>query len=173
MKSLKPQDVVVLLKLVESGPSRPTYLQLASDLYMSPSEVHGSIRRLRGSRLIHGPELGDRPNVKALEEFLVHGVKYAFPPDRGSITRGVPTASAAPPLNGRITREEPFPVWPYEDGPARGYAFSPLHKSVPRAAMKDSKLYELLALLDAIRDGRARERELAQRELGLRLRTAA
>jgi hypothetical protein len=31
------------------------------------------------------------------------------------------------------------------------------------------KLYELLALVDAIRDGRAREREIAIRELKARL----
>ncbi len=173
MKSLKPQDIVVLLKLITSDARRPTYLHLAGELYVSSSEVHASIKRLRASRLVHGPELGDRPHIRAAEEFLVHGVKYAFPPERGTVTRGVPTASAAPPLNRTITQEDPVPVWPYEEGPARGYAFSPLHKSAPRAAIKDPRLYELLALLDAIRDGRARERELAQRELYLRLRTVA
>jgi hypothetical protein len=35
--------------------------------------------------------------------------------------------------------------------------------------MEDFRLYELLALVDAIRDGRARERELAGRELAKRL----
>ena len=81
---LKPQDIVVLLKLLTVGNKRPTYAQLAVDLYMSPSEVHASIRRARASRLIHGPELGDRVNAKALEEFLVHGIRYAFPPEKGA-----------------------------------------------------------------------------------------
>ncbi|MFI5351558.1 MAG: hypothetical protein ACHQZS_01235 [Candidatus Binatales bacterium] len=173
MKALKPQDVVVLLKLLEGGRTRPTYAQLASHLFMSQSEVHASIQRAKASRLVHHTALGDRPNVRALEEFLVHGVKYAFPPERGGITRGVPTGSAAEPLNREITQEEPVPVWPFEEGPRRGYAFSPLHKSVPRAAMKDPKLYELLALVDAIRDGGARERDLAQRALSSRLRAVA
>jgi hypothetical protein len=173
MKSLKPQDVVVLLKLVRAGHQRPTYLQLASDLFMSPSEVHASVQRARAARLIHGTQPGDRPNVNGLEEFLLHGVKYAFPPERGSITRGLPTAGAAEPLNRKVTQEDPMPVWPFEDGPARGYSFSPLHKNVPRAASRDPGLYELLALVDAIRGGRARERELAQRELSNRLRAAA
>jgi len=35
--------------------------------------------------------------------------------------------------------------------------------------MRDPQLYELLALLDALRDGRARERALAAKELGSRL----
>ena len=59
---LKPQDIVVLLKLLKAGSKRPTYAQLDVDLYMSPSEVHASIRRARATRLIHGPELGDIEN---------------------------------------------------------------------------------------------------------------
>lgn len=35
----------------------------------------------------------------------------------------------------------------------------------PVAALKDPLLYEQLALIDAIRDGRPRERQLAEREL--------
>ena len=37
------------------------------------------------------------------------------------------------------------------------------------AALQDPRLYELLALVDAIRDGRAREREIAVRELTSRI----
>jgi len=48
-------------------------------------------------------------------------------------------------------------------------SFTPLHKNVPQAALEDAKLYELLALVDALRDGRARERELAGHELKRRL----
>jgi hypothetical protein len=38
--------------------------------------------------------------------------------------------------------------------------------------LKDRKLYELLALVDAIREGRAREREIAIRELTARIDSA-
>ena len=55
-------------------------------------------------------------------------------------------------------------------GKARGYAFSPLYKTVPEAAALDARLYELLALVDAVRDGQAREAALAVRELQRRLR---
>ena len=167
---LKPQDIVVLLKLLKAGNKRPTYAQLAVDLYLSPSEVHASIRRARAARLIHGPELGDRVNTRALEEFLVHGIKYAFPPEKGGMIRGIPTASAAEPLNRKMTQEEPVPVWPFEKGDRRGYSFQPLYKRVPQAALKDRELYQLLALVDALRDGSARERALARRELSARLK---
>ena len=167
---LKPQDIVVMLKLLKAGSKRPTYAQLAVDLYMSPSEVHASMQRARAARLIHGPELGDRVNVKALEEFLVHGIKYAFPAEKGGMTRGMPTASAAEPLSLKMTQEDPVPVWPFEQGSRRGYAFSPLYRRAPQAALKDHDLYELLALVDALRDGGARERELAKRALSVRLK---
>jgi hypothetical protein len=169
--TLKPHDIVVLLKLLKAGSKRPTYAQLAVDLYMSPSEVHASIRRARAARLIHGPELGDRVNARALEEFLVHGIKYAFPPEKGGMTRGIPTASAAEPLNREMTQEEPIPVWPFEEGDRRGYAFLPLYKRAPQAALKDRELYQLLALVDSLRDGSARQRELAKRELSARLKS--
>jgi hypothetical protein len=61
------------------------------------------------------------------------------------------------------------PVWPYADGEVRGYSFVPLHKNVPQAALEDERLYELPALVDALRNGRARERQLAGRELTQRL----
>jgi hypothetical protein len=51
----------------------------------------------------------------------------------------------------------------------RGIAFSPLYKNAPQAALRDPKLYELLALVDAIREGRSREREIAIRELTARI----
>jgi hypothetical protein len=108
-------------------------------------------------------------NARALEEFLVHGIKYAFPPEKGGMTRGIPTASAAEPLNRKMT-QEPVPVWPFEQGSKRGYAFLPLYRRAPQAALKDRELYQLLALVDALRDRSARERELAKRELSAQLK---
>lgn len=98
-------------------------------------------------------------------------MKYAFPARRGEATRGRPTAYAAPPLNARIAAGDDLPpVWPDPSGEVRGVTFEPLHKAASKAADKDPVLYELLALLDALRDGRARERALAERELSARLR---
>jgi hypothetical protein len=112
-----------------------------------------------------------RPIRRALEEFLVHGVKYAFPPVRGGITRGVVTGSSAPPLDKKIVQTEDFPpVWPDPEGSVRGLEFSSLYRSVPKAALQDERLYELLVLVDAIRNGRARERKIAVEELQARLR---
>ena len=168
--TLKPQDIVILLKLVVRGPSPWSFSALAQELAMSPSEVHGGLKRAAAARL-YDPQR-KRPLVAPLEEFLFHGIKYAFPPDRGALTRGMPTSYAASPLNGLLGgSDEPPPVWPDAEGPARGVLFSPLFESVPKAAKRDAALYELLALVDALREGRARERELAEQLLREKLET--
>ena len=164
---LKPQDVVVVLKLAANG-GEWSYPKLAVELAMSASEVHASVRRATAAGLL---ELKTRRvNRLALLEFLVHGVKYAFPAERGGMTRGLPTAHAAPPLRDhfRSSTDSP-PVWSDPDGSVRGEALVPLYPSVPRAARADAHLYEWLALVDAVRAGRARERELAVKELRSRL----
>jgi hypothetical protein len=167
---LRPVDIVVLLKLSLTPDGRPPYLQMANELHLYPSEVYASVKRARASQLVQGAARKDRLNRSGLIEFLQHGIRYAFPAEKGALTRGVPTSYAAPPLNRSITAgNDPPPVWPYEDGPTRGYGFAPLHKNVPKAALEDPRLYELLAMVDALRDGRARERELASCELGKRL----
>jgi len=79
------------------------------------------------------------------------------------VARGIPTSYAAPPLNVSISPGEGElpPVWPHPEGKARGQGLRPIYKSVPAAALRDAELYEWMALLDAIRSGRARERQLA------------
>jgi DNA-binding Lrp family transcriptional regulator len=164
---LKPQDVLVLLKLsVADGDS--SYSAMANALGMSASEVHSAFRRASEAGLLN--RATKRPNRQALLEFLVHGLRYVFPAKRGGITRGLPTAHAAPPLKDRIAGDsELVPVWPDPEGDVRGEELCPLYRSVPGAARRDPALYELLALVDAIRSGRARERTLAIEELRSRL----
>jgi len=105
----------------------------------------------------------------ALLEFLVHGLKYVFPVSPGAMTSGIPTAHSAPPLNKRIVSSEDVYVWPCAEGSKRGQTIKPLYETVPAAAQKDPKLYELLALADALCVGRAREWLLASKELEKRM----
>lgn len=171
MMILKPQDILVLLKLVIAGRSAWSYNRLALDLGMSPSEVHGAVRRALAARLAVQDDGQITPNLRNLEEFLVCGLKYVFVPDRGDLTRGMPTLHGAPPLKGHFApSDEPLSVWPDPEGEARGTSFSPIYQSAPGAACRDPKLYELLVLVDAIRAGHVRERVFATRELKKRLR---
>lgn len=167
---LKPQDVVILLKLIALNGESWNYQRLSVELSISQSEVHAGVRRAVAARLMSDATGAGRPVRASLLEFLIHGVKYAFAPKRGPLTRGIATGYAASPLNRLIVASsEPPPVWPWSEGNVRGYALEPLYRTVPQAAMSDAGLYELLALVDAIRDGRARERQLAANELETRL----
>jgi len=186
---LRPQDVVVVLKLLARGGTPWSYSMLGEELAMSASHVFASVNRAQASRLLDFAAIPPRPrpvrvarpsrnrlatlpkpNRSNLKEFLIHGVKYAFPVERGGPTRGIPTAEATSPLKQQFPQDFPLPpVWPYAEGSVRGIEFSPLYKNVPAAALRDPKLHELLALVDAIREGRAREREIAIRELTARI----
>jgi len=79
---LKPQDVVVLLKLVVTWEGW-TYPSLAESLGMSASEVHAAVARAKQSGLYD--EHRRMPNNKALAEFIVHGLRYVFPAERGPL----------------------------------------------------------------------------------------
>ena len=170
---LRPQDLVVLLRLaLENGPA-PTYATLAAELGMTASEAHAAVERAVAAQLAH-KDAGGKATVilAALRAFVQHGARYCFPAVRGSLTRGLPTGYAAPPLNDQIVAgSDPLPVWPHKNGTVRGMAFYPLYPSLPEAAGRNPALYELLALFDAVRGGSARERALAIDLLEKRLQT--
>ncbi len=108
-----------------------------------------------------------RVNSRNLAEFAVHGAKYAFPAARLPVAVGVPTSHSAPAFAGVFAPGSDDWVWPHPNGTVRGQGVEPLHPSVPFAAMQDARLYEMLALFDALRVGRARERGMALTRLPL------
>lgn len=166
---LKPQDILILLKLSTPFADRPwRQLDLALALELSQAEVHNALQRCEASGLY----LSKQKVVQrqALLELLVHGVRYVFPASLGEPVRGIPTAWAASPLDAHLTRREDLvPVWPWPEGTVRGTRISPLYDTIPAAIQHDPILYELLALLDGIRLGGARERNLAAKLLEERL----
>jgi len=132
---LRPQDVVVLLRLSLDAGSVPTYAALAEELKLTASEIHAGIDRAMTAQLARKDESG-KPVLllEALRLFVQHGVRYCFPATHGPMGRGMPTAHAAAPLNKLMVQS----------------------------------LYELLALVDAVRGGGMRERALAIAELDKR-----
>ena len=171
---VKGQDVLVLLKLFANKGSEMPFHWLAAELDMSPAEVHQATKRSEEVGLLtiipSGRSHRKEVNRGALEEFLLHAVRYLCPPIHGQPTRGVPTSFGAPCFPKMIIGDEMPPVWPTADGQVRGLEFSPLYRSAPFAAARDQALYELLVFVDAIRGGKAREREIAEGALLKRLR---
>ncbi|HEU4774083.1 MAG TPA: MarR family transcriptional regulator [Lysobacter sp.] len=160
---LKPQDLLVLLKAKAHPGQRWTYAALAAALYMSPSQVHASVKRATAAGLSVVRGRGDWAPVRpALLEFVVHGARYVWPAMTGPVKRGVPTSFGAEPLAKHITAApNEAPVWAHPAGSAKGPSLSPLYRTAPAAALADPALHRLLALLDAVRVGRVRERTLA------------
>jgi DNA-binding Lrp family transcriptional regulator len=165
---LKPQDIVVLLKLHTLRSSEWTYNKLADSLGISASEVHAALKRCQVSGL-YDSYLKKIRNAAVLE-FLIHGIKYVFPAQPGAIGRGMPTAHSSEPLKDLVVSDPSNTyVWASPNGNVRGQTINPLYKSVPEAAKNDSELYQMLSLVDAIRAGRAREQQIACQELEKRL----
>lgn len=186
---MKSQDVVILLKLVSlieqeelnllddadwiSGREEPFSVRgLGASLGISKTEVSASLNRsLKSGLAVKDQKSGrTKPNRRNLHEFIVHGLKFVFPARPGSMTRGIPTAFDAPMLESQLmSAGKDIYVWPYAKGKDRGQAVEPLFKSVPEAVENDERLYEFLALIDAIRLGKQRESNLAVERLKERL----
>lgn len=177
---LKSQDVVIALKLIALGTMPWTQQQLATWLCMSASEVNAGLKRLTKSGLYHpgynglgadSTKIAPFINTVALQEFLLHGFKYVFPAEWGEVGRGILTSYAAPCFNRVMPANDVPPVWPYEEGPLRGQGLLPLYPSVPKSLTRypDDTFYHLLACLDVLRSGRARERQQAENLLSKNL----
>lgn len=163
---LKPQDLVVALKVALAGDLSPSFAHMARELFMSASETHAAAQRAIASRLLEQAKGSLRANRASIQEFLLYGMKYAFPAAEGPVTRGVPTGASAPHLRAFFDQSKSLPfVWPDAEGEVRGPSLCPLYPTVPAACRRDKKLYSMLSTLDALRGGAAREREVAQREV--------
>lgn len=173
---LKPQDCIILIKLLANPGMDWSQRQLAKALCISLAEINAGIKRLGDAGLLR-KDKEDKlfPNINAAEEFLVSGVKFFFPVKLGEYTRGMPTAIAAPIFHDKIPLgNDPMPVWPDALGEKRGVALAPIYPSIPKALREnpDESFYELLVIIDAIRSGRPRERNLAASLLKEKLKHA-
>ena len=159
---MKPQDIVVLLKIIVLNDEFWRQIPLAHTLKLSQSEISQSVARSKYAGLID--DSGKNVMRATLKDFLQYGVAVVFPAKPGPVVRGIPTAHSAQPLKSEIKGSEAY-VWPYSKGHVRGHSVTPFYPKVPLAALEDEKLYRSLALIDALRVGRARERKLALIEL--------
>ncbi|HVH40194.1 MAG TPA: hypothetical protein VM764_09225 [Gemmatimonadaceae bacterium] len=156
-----PFDVVVALRLLTPS---TTLAATAAELAVAPSQVHASLGRLEGAGLL---KPGTRStNTRALGEFILFGVRYAFPALRGRLVAGVPTAHSAPALAGEIDAVDVV-VWPapLDRDAVRGFSIKPLYAKAPRLVSASPGTYRLLTLVDAMRLGDPRSRNAARAQL--------
>jgi predicted transcriptional regulator len=163
---MRPHDIVVLLKIAAKKDTPWLMKDLSIELGISASEISESLNRSAIAGLI----AKDKKRLMQLTilDFLEHGLRYVYPQKPGAKARGIVTAHSAAPLNQEIASNELY-VWPYAEGDVRGESIEPLHPKVPEASLKDAVFYEYMALCDALRVGRVREKNLAVEELKKRL----
>lgn len=158
--SLRPQDIVALLKVVsfkKAGPKSWMKKDLAAALSVANSEITNVFDRLQYTGLIDVDTYSIQS--QALYEFLVYGLKHVFPAVIGRETKGVITSINAIPDAGI---NAPNYVWPEYQGSSRGFAVTPLYPEVPSAVKEDKVLHQLLAACDVIRIGHVREVNFAR-----------
>jgi hypothetical protein len=164
--ALKPQDLAVALKLVCLNGLTVPYAGLAKSMHLSVFEAHSCVARLTNARLVGTTDGVHKIILPIFGPFLQFGAPYMFPAIKGEVTVGFPTAHAVSPLREQLLVSDDLPpVWPHAEGPRRGNSLLALYPNLPLAANQDSKLYELLALFDALRIGQAREREVVNKML--------
>ena len=168
--SLRPFDVAVALRLLLVPEDR--YEPLAKALATSTSAAHRAVARLQHAGLC--APASRTVNQSAYQEFLVHGVRYAFPPVHGPERLGMPTAGSHPELVALFGNDSAMKslVWPMEGGVVRGEALVPLFNGVTKVAARDARLHHLLACVDVLRVGNRAQREVAADVLQQRLFSA-
>ena len=167
---MRPQDIVVLLKIIALKHDNWKNSDLAYSLKISPSEISEVLNRCKIAGLVDSKKR--KVHINSFKEFLIYGLKYVFPAEPGSVLRGIPTAHSASPINENISSGGDIYVWPYAKGDQRGQAIEPLYKTLPATVQEDKLFYELLVIIDTIRVGRAREIQIAIEELERRLQDA-
>lgn len=167
---MRPQDIVVLLKIIAFRHDDWQYRDLAISLKISLSEVSEALNRCKIAGLIDSKKR--KININSLKEFLFFGLKYVFPAEPGAIVKGIPTAHSASPIKEHISSGSDVYVWSSAKGTQRGQAIEPLFKSIPQIVQEDNLFYELLVIADTIRVGKVREINIAKEELEKRLKHA-
>lgn len=193
---MKSQDILLLLKLhtlseqllIAGRENQPAVLEqqtertvinnpysvrsLSAYTGIGKSEITNILNRCYFNGLARPAKDNTPPavNTKALFEFLAYGIRYVFPAKPGELSRGITTTLTSPIFDGELRSVEQTPVWPYAKGDAMGSAIEPIFRTAPIAALQDKLLHQLLALIDSIRVGLPRERNLAIQKLEILLR---
>lgn len=155
---MRPQDIVILLKILCYGNKKWYSKDLAADLFLSSAEVSNSLERSAISGLIDGEK--KKVRTSELLGFLVYGMPYVFPLNPSIPATGIFTAGSHPVLRKHFAAEQQY-VWPDPSSEHKGLSIEPLYPGVAKAVKKDDKLYLMLALLDVLRSEKTEEKKAA------------
>ena len=168
---MKGQDVVLMLVLRLHPQDKWTLEELSRLLGQSTSQCFAARNRLRDAHLLsidptkpwHVP--GDN-----FAEYLIHGFKFDFPAKLGAPVRGMPTAYSSEFVSKQFRGDDSRMggvVWPSPNGKVVGRSLSPVHSSQLNILANPGydNLYRVLACMDLLRIGQAREKVWAAKEI--------
>lgn len=166
---MRPTDLYVLLGVIASRGRASSLRDLASRLGVDHTVIHRALKNAEGAGLYRAADR--RVNLASFEDLAIHAARFIAPAPLGGLTRGVPAAWAAKPMSGLISESgaDPPPVWPSAQGPKRGQELAPLHRAAVKA-IKDERVARLLSIVDSLRAGDARVRDVAAKALSKELR---
>ena len=159
---MRPQDIAILLKIISLGNQDWNLIKLSSLLKISLSEISESLNRSQLGGLIDSSK--KHVNRNNLIEFLEHGIRCVFPVIPGTLVRGIPTAHSHHEIKKFIISENNF-VWPDNNGEVMGLMIEPLYQKIIEPVKDDALFYIMVAMVDAIRFGKQREKKIVIQEL--------
>jgi hypothetical protein len=87
---IKPQDCLVLIKLLANPEKSFSQRRLSEELCISLSEINAGLKRLIDAGLLRKSISGQLiPILASVEEFLISAIKFLLPAKLGAFTRGV------------------------------------------------------------------------------------
>lgn len=146
---------------------------LGNSLGVSKSEVSSSLKRCINSKLLTFNEVKLERlnnlnsfdwviNTKALFKVIQYAFPYFYPIEQTGMTYGLKTGFSAPILSDKLISGGEIPyIWATEQGNTFGLGIEPIYKSVPFASKHDEYVYSCFALIDALRAGQPREKNIA------------
>ncbi len=159
---MRPQDIAILIKVMSKKDPNWFIKDLAHELFISQSEVSESLHRSMYAGLIDGNK--EKVQKQNFLEFIMHGLRFVYPQQPGTIIRGMPTAHSHPRIQNKFISEMKF-VWPDPEGNDMGLSIEPFYAKQVDAAKTDEFFYYTLCLIDMIRVGKQREVSFAKEEL--------
>lgn len=157
------RNIAILLKIIAMKDRVWSQHLLSVELEIPQSEISNSLKKLRRARLLIQANKRDMVALSACQEFFLHGFKYVFPLNRIGKGKGIVTSYAAPIFKDKFLVNGNKPIWITEYGNDDGIGVEPLYNKLPEAIIHnpDNEFYNLLTTADALRELRARERNLA------------
>jgi hypothetical protein len=165
---MKSISVYVLACLIVRKERFGSYEKWGKEIGLSAASLFRSVKDLRKAKLVTETVDGDVPNYQNAEKFLLYGFPFCFSAEKGKLVRGFKTGVDASSLKSEFAEGDYPAVWAHYEGDVKGFEVKPLHSCVPDQItddLMDKNLYELLALLDVLRIGQAREVQAAQKKI--------